>query len=84
MVLSLTLNVVLAGPVLTGTVGLAVWSAATPHRDPGCERCRLARDGSVQAAIPVATLADADHSQPSASQAPPWIALGDQRRAAWN
>jgi hypothetical protein len=82
MVLYLTLNIVLAGLMLTGTVSLAVWSAATQHRDPGCERSRLARGGSVYAAIRVATAADAEQSQPSASEAPPWIALRDPRLAS--
>jgi hypothetical protein len=80
MVLSLTVEVVLAALVLTGIVGLVVWSITTQHRDPGCERSQLARDGSGYAAIRLATAADAEQGQPVVSEAQ--IAVGDWRRTA--
>ncbi len=80
MVLSLTIDVVLAALVLTGIVGLVVWSVTTQHRDPGCERSRLAQDGSGHAAIRLATPADVEQSQPVAWEAQ--TAIGHWRRLA--
>ena len=80
MVLSLTVDVVLAALVLTGIVSLVVWSITTQHRDPGCERSRLARDRSGRGAIRLATLADLEQTRPVAWGAE--IAVGDWRHTA--
>jgi hypothetical protein len=80
MVLSLTVDVVLTALVLTGIVGLVVWSATTQPRDPGCERSRLAQDGPGNAAIRLATPAEMEQSRPVAWEAE--TAVGDWRRTA--
>lgn len=79
MFVYLTLNVVLAGLVFVGVVGLLVGSVATQHHDPGWEHGRLARGRSVYDTTRIATAADAEQGQPSPSEASPSIALRDQR-----